>query len=267
MAPLANTVQVIARDFKDNVMTCPPLTDTDSFNSNPKIGAIAYRLPSMATLFGKEERFFDNFSDLKFYLQVLTVNKYGTTTTLTCPSNIIYKCELIVSQAYTPVTYYLNPPVLYFGAKTEIWFDPKSVPGLISEDLPSDEMQFINVKINDNLLDFEGTVQSTTRFNGYNQNKATGVVGIGPTGDHQKFSMLWEVGLSDMQEGWGERCNFDQSYCYFVKTLPKIDSISANSGYQSGGQTITVKGYGFLSPDISATADGIPCDVKSYDKT
>jgi hypothetical protein len=44
--------------------------------------------------------------------------------------------------------------------------------------------------------------------------------------------------------------------CYHSKTVPVMHSISANTGYMTGGQNITVTGYGFDNGTIEATVDG-----------
>mmetsp|Transcript_43954 Transcript_43954/g.42538 ORF Transcript_43954/g.42538 Transcript_43954/m.42538 type:complete len:87 (+) Transcript_43954:783-1043(+) len=58
-------------------------------------------------------------------------------------------------------------------------------------------------------------------------------------------------------------CNYDESDCYKVRSLPSIEGISANVGYSSGGQLLVLFGHGFNSEDISIDIDGTPCDVKS----
>lgn len=49
------------------------------------------------------------------------------------PSN----CLIQFYKSYTPVVYYLNPPVIYHEATTELWFDPINTLALI-QDLRSD---------------------------------------------------------------------------------------------------------------------------------
>jgi hypothetical protein len=56
-------------------------------------------------------------------------------------------------------------------------------------------------------------------------------------------------------------CSFDGTDCWYVKTHPKIDSISQSEGYKSGGQTLTIEGHGLNGTDISVTVDGVACEV------
>ena len=43
-----------------------------------------------------------------------------------CPSGTPDKCRITLSRAYTPVLYYLSPPVMFFGSETAFWVDPRS---------------------------------------------------------------------------------------------------------------------------------------------
>lgn len=43
-----------------------------------------------------------------------------------------------------------------------------------------------------------------------------------------------------------------------------MTSISANTGYTTGGQTLIINGYGFNNPNISVTIDGAQCAVQNY---
>jgi hypothetical protein len=73
------------------------------------------------------------------------------------------KCTITYTKQYTPIIYYLNPPVVYQNSITEIWFNPKSTMNLI-DDLLTDELPFINTKIGNALINFEDFVDSTTTF-------------------------------------------------------------------------------------------------------
>lgn len=57
--------------------------------------------------------------------------------------------------------------------------------------------------------------------------------------------------------------------CYSVRIVARVDSVSANSGYITGGQTleITGKDFGFNSADITVEIDGVACDVLSSTDT
>ena len=68
---------------------------------------------------------------------------------------------------------------------------------------------------------------------------------------HQDYSML--------------RCSYDNSTCYKAKAVAKIDSIDFDTGYTTGGQVLTISGFGFGSDNIEAKIDGVPCKLLESD--
>jgi len=73
--------------------------------------------------------------------------------------------------------------------------------------------------------------------------------------------MLWETGYAIHDEISMKQCNYDASECYTAKSVPAIYSIDQKEGFVTGGQVITVKGFGFGSGTIKPTLDGVACDV------
>jgi len=57
-------------------------------------------------------------------------------------------------------------------------------------------------------------------------------------------------------------CNFVGDDCWRVKTHPKINALSQSSGFTTGGQTLTISGYGLNGTDVNVLVDGVACDVK-----
>jgi hypothetical protein len=156
----------------------PLLTEDDAFNSHPILGSIAYRLPSIDKLFGVPMSYLSGYHEMTFTLSVVADNELGPET-LTCSS--ASKCKITYRRHYTPVLYYIKPPIVYYESYVEMWFDPRSTANLVS-DLESDEMRFINGKVGPALLDFEFKVDDTTSFSGYHRNRVTGQVGEIPSG-------------------------------------------------------------------------------------
>jgi len=64
-------------------------------------------------------------------------------------------------------------------------------------------------------------------------------------------------------------CSFDEQDCYTNRILSRIDSVSANEGYVTGGQTleITGKGFGIDLSAVSIDIDGVACDLKTITDT
>lgn len=63
-----------------------------------------------------------------------------------------------------------------------------------------------------------------------------------------------------------KHCNFAGDDCWYVKTHPKVDTVSAVSGYTTGGQTLKIEGWGLKGDtlnDVEVIVDGVPCAVQS----
>lgn len=75
--------------------------------------------------------------------------------------------------------------------------------------------------------------------------------------------MKFAVGNAVQAPAANTHCSFDNSQCYNVKTVPKIDSISAQAGYTSGGQPLTITGFGLDGDNVDVKVDGVPCSVIS----
>jgi len=173
----------------------PLLTEDDAFNSHPILGSIAYRLPSLETLLGIPMSYLSGYQSMTFTLTLMADHELGPEV-LSCGTSS--HCRIIYYRAYTPVVYYIQPPIVYYESFTELWFDPRSTANLI-QDLANDEMPFINAKIGGAALDFEFNVDYDDSYSGYHRNRVRGQVGELPAGEFYNISMLWEVGQSFVQ--------------------------------------------------------------------
>lgn len=92
-----------------------------------------------------------------------------------------------------------------------------------------------------------------------------GQVGPMPIGHSDKdIKMLWEVGYGLVAEHESTHCTYDMGRCYQAMNVPVIFNISQHSGYTSGGQNLTIHGYGFNSPNVSVTVAGVDCKVTQF---
>jgi hypothetical protein len=83
----------------------PALTLDDTFNSHPLLGTLAYRLPSVADLFGMPKENFDSYWEMSFQVKVIANGEVMGS----CGS----RCTIKFTKNYTPVIYHLNPRVVY----------------------------------------------------------------------------------------------------------------------------------------------------------
>jgi hypothetical protein len=196
------------------------------------LGFITYRIPSVAELFGVEESQFDLYNNLHFYLSIRTTDVFGEEQHLQCSSK--NKCLVRFMKTYTPVVFYISPPVFYYESYVEVWFDPKGTVNL-ARDLQSDEMAFVNTEIGGSKLDFEYLVDYETSYSWWVDNRVTGQVGEMPIGHDKDIKMLWEVGYAAVKETEATHCNYDMTKCYKAMNVPVIFNISTHEGYTNGG--------------------------------
>lgn len=156
------------------------------------------------------------------------------------------------------MVFYLNPPVIYYEAVTEMWFDPMYTLSKV-QNLQQDEMIFVNTEIGGSKLDYEFQVDFDTSFWYWTDNKVLGTAGDMPVGHDKDIKMLWEVGYAFVAEQEATHCTFDMKRCYKAMAVPSISSISASQGYTSGGQNLTIYGHGFSGPNVTVKVAGYDC--------
>jgi hypothetical protein len=96
---------------------------------------------------------------------------------------------------------------------------------------------------------------------------ARGKVGDQKIAKSLPVNMLWETGYAIHDPVQMQYCNYDASDCYHSKTVPAIYTIDQKDGYLTGGQVITVNGFGFGYGTIRATIDGVSCEVLTQTTT
>jgi hypothetical protein len=129
------------------------------------------------------------------------------------------------------------------------------------KDVASDDLPFVQAKIGLANINFEGYVRSDQGFRGWYNNQVRGIVGDQKISNDLDVKMLWETGYAIHDPVTMRTCDYAGTTCYTAKTVPAIFSIDQSEGYVTGGQVITVTGFGFGSGTISPTIDGVPCTV------
>ena len=212
------------------------MTEEDVFNSQPAMGSISYRLPSITSLFNLPAESFDHLTKMNFIVTVHAPDE-PSVNILSCRSES--KCKITYQRDYTPTIFFISPRVTYYESKTEVWFNPMNTMTLI-KDLDGDELPFINAKIGGNQIDFEYSVDSETTFSNWKLNTVRGTIGEGTISNNQNITMMWETGTGAIQDVESKMCDFNNTNCYQAKSLPVIFNVSENVGYTTGGQNITV---------------------------
>jgi hypothetical protein len=197
---------------------------------------------------------------MTFYVSVIP---QGETTTYHLKCSKETRCRIKYRRDYTPTIFHLSPRVTYAESWVDIFFNPANTLTLI-KDLDDDELPFINAKVGGNLIDFENTVDSSSTWSSWALGRAKGQIGENTISKNQNITMMWETGKSAVELSSSLFCDYLQENCYQSKSLPVIYDISSNIGYNTGGQNLTITGYGFDSGLIKATVDGQDCLVTSF---
>jgi hypothetical protein len=93
-----------------------------------------------------------------------------------CSGGIASLCRVTFKRTTTPVMYTLAPPVVYYGSKTTLYFDPKGTMSVI-KGLLSDELPWINVKVGGALLDFDEQADFDISISDWRLNGINAIVG------------------------------------------------------------------------------------------
>lgn len=240
----------------------PKLTEDDAFQSNPPAGFFLYRLSAPHVILGFDQSKLDTFSSLEMSISVISIMS-SEPKKRSCkePKN----CVINFYRSYSPVLHYISPQVVYYESMTQIHFDAKSIMNVI-KDLKTDDLPFINTKIDNSLVDFEFHVDYNQKIHSNNRNALSGKVGDQPVSKNQPVNMLWETGRAVKTENVLKTCSYDNTDCYEARTVPVIFDISQKKGYLTGGQNLTVTGFGFNNKAIDVKIDGVNCVVTRFMK-
>ena len=255
-------------------LPAPRLDEDDAFNSNPHLGFITYRVPSIWDLFAAPSSAFDTINVLHFVISVKAPDESGKMRHMEC--KIDNYCSMKFQKSYTPTLFYLSPPVIYYKSFTELWFDSKATQNLIWNLKPG-EMKFINMEIDGSKLDFGDGVTYERHFFDWHKDNARGQVGEMPIGIKNDLKMLWEVGYAHVAHNQSLHCSYDNKHCYRALNVPVIFNMSSNSGSRLGHQNLTIHGHGFTGKNITvfvhdklckltdSRIDSISCEVQPRD--
>ena len=131
---------------------------------------------------------------------------------------------------------------------------------------PADYFPVQEMKLDRSNCDWEGLFDSRTRFTKHNLGKLPAYVGSPKPTKSANVVTRFMSGYA-FNRWTALHCNYDGSDCWNVRIHPKIESISANTGYQNGYQTLTISGQGLNGTAISVTADGTDCSVQTASTT
>ena len=163
---------------------------------------------------------------------------------------------------YTPHLHDVVPNQVYEGQRVDFWFDIMDVHSEKSI-TPDNYDPAQKISINRVNVNWEGLVDYRTRLTRSTLGRIPARVGDAtPTKDADVVTQF-RSGYA-YKRTTAKHCNYAGDECWYVKVLPKIESISATSGYKTGGQTLTITGKGLQGTSATTIeVDGTACEVTS----
>ena len=133
---------------------------------------------------------------------------------------------------YTPHLHDVSPSNVYLDQQLSLLINPMAA----NEDTCiTDAMDpVVFIKLSGTRCDSEGLIDYETRLSSYTVGSLKTKAGDQHPGN-QDPEVRFRVGNAYKRET-AKHCNFAGDDCWYVKTHPKIDAISAEDGYVTGGQ-------------------------------
>ena len=229
-------------------------------------------MPALADFFGVDDftkavstAYIANNKDENLKFVVKVANTAEATDSL-CPEKDQSKCEVYYNLRYTPWLYDIVPNQVYWDQTLSLIINPQAANH--KNTITADMDPVVHIKINGTRTDSEGLIDYSTRLSDYVIGALTTKAGNQDPGKDHKPEVRFRVGNAHIRES-AKHCNWAGDECWTVRTHPKITSISAADGYTTGGQTLTINGWGLKGnklSDIEVKVDGVACEVQSMEK-
>lgn len=176
--------------------------------------------------------------------------------TLTC-SRSSY-CRVYYRWDYTPLWHGQAPKVVYPGQSAVLFVNPQR-----AQDYKKEVGLAFDWKIDGIAVDMDGVLDFSTKLAGSRTSYVKGkVMSEERTWDAHSTIHFNGAGYAYRMAGNGETCNIDMTDCYATRVLPTISSMSASTGYTTGGQRLTLHGTSLDGTEsVEVLIDGEPCYV------
>lgn len=232
-------------------------------NSNDLAGRLAYIAPTPMELMAQDFTAFDGEflpngywdaetgNDLQFFV-VIQNNEDGWDVECSTAS----ACRMQYLRDYTPLLLDVTPPNVAKGSELFFHIDAKSA----GSETPETQPPYRSIKMGQYLLDTEDIIEDEDRLNPWAHDTQYAIMTDGASMNSTEPKILFWNGLA-MVMRTATHCNFANDDCWVVRVHPRIDSISYNEGYTTGGQHITIKGNAFNGTNINVMVGDVECSV------
>jgi IPT/TIG domain len=241
------------------------LLEDNSFNSQPFYGKLEYTSPSWMSLYSLPYEAFDGYDWMTFSTYLVDVNSMsGMTNTLKCQT--ASRCYVTLSRSYTPQLYSLVPRVMHHGSEVDWVIDPRSV----QEVKNAIELPFTSVTVGKQQMsfdDFSLFMNESSSMDTWTKNWVRSMAYQVEPSASQDVNFKFRAGNAFQRDASMIQCDITNTTCYKAKVVPVIESVSASSGFTTGGQLLEIDGYGFLSNNLNVKVDGVDCKVQSHTQT
>jgi len=259
--PELNTIMFVPTWLENVVLYGPKLSSDNEFNSNAMAGRIAYSSPTPMELFNApydafngETLPYSGGADLATFFVEIQNNDDNHKVMCGSANN----CRVKYNKDYTAQLLDVTPANVYKGQLAQFHLNGRSVSR--TECTPADAWPFREIRLGATLVDWEDLVTQDQRLTQWNLDTFEALVGDQSPTSNSEPKLLMQNGYA-MNTPTTQHCNFAGDDCWTVRTHPKIESVSASSGFTTGGQLFTVSGHGLNGTDISVLIDGVACEV------
>lgn len=96
-----------------------------AFSSHTDGGKLKYTIPSPMDLHGLPYEFFNSYQFITYQVSLVQYNSMTQQMTTQECGLPISNCQITFGRQYTPVLYYLTPPVVWSGLQVGFMIDPR----------------------------------------------------------------------------------------------------------------------------------------------
>ena len=192
------------------------------------------------------------FSSLTTYLEVVNAEGF----TLTCAN--VKHCRAIFRWDHTPRWKGQAPKVIYPGVTSALFINPQ-----FAQVHKKEAGLAFDWKIDNVAVDFDGMLDFSTKIARMKTSYPWAVImNEKRTLDADTTVHFNGAGLAYRMAGKGENCDIWETDCYTTRIHPTIKSMSASSGYTTGGQRLVLSGTSLdANESLEVLIDGEPCYI------